>query len=167
MSEHMSVVEKYGESVNLVPLIERVREAKRPDPEIDREIMRINHTQERRYIGCTCDCCPEGKHLDLVWVAADTGKWVTTGETGFNFTSSVDVVLDAIRKRVPKYHLSTGWHRPDEHGVRRHFALLSHDRHEDRRTGPMSGRSLPLALCHAYLQAEFLELAASLEGPRP
>jgi hypothetical protein len=166
MSEHMSVDETYADRANLVPLIERIREAKRADPEIDREIMRVAHVQERRYIGCTCDCCPEGKHLDLVWVNRETDKWVTTGETGFNFTASRDAVHEQIAKRLPKYHVMSGWIAPNDQGVRQYFANLAHDR-KPRDTGMLYARSEPLALCLAYLMAEFLETAASLEGPRP
>lgn len=151
--------------VNLIPLIEMVEAAKQPDPEIDRQIMRLAHVWTHRKLGTTCwaECCPGGAHIDRAWVDRKTGKWVTTGLTGFAFTASTDAILDLIRKRVPKYHLSTGWHRPDEHGLRDHYAALTHDR-KPRTTGIMRARTLPLALCRAYLQAEFLETVAANEG---
>lgn len=160
------VDEVYADRPNLALLIPAVAAAKRADREIDRVIMRIAHVWEARHIGATCDCCPDGKHLDHAWVDPVTDCWVTTAENGFEFTSSVDRVLAAIRKRLPKYHSSHGWEAPDGNGLRRYYARLTHDR-KPRDTGLLYGRSEPLALCHAYLMGEFLETAAALEGPRP
>lgn len=157
------LVRPADEPVNLIPVIDAVNAAKRADPEIDREMMRLAYFQERRWIGATCDCCEEGRHLDLVWVDRVTNKWATTGLTGYEFTGSRDAIHALIAKRTPKYHCTSGWEAPDPHGVRRYFARLTHDR-KPRDTEFKYARSEPLALCAAFLYAEFLEAVAANEG---
>lgn len=96
---------------DLSALIERLEGATGPDREIDRELMFLTHKQVRRHIGGECDCCPDGKHLDLVWVDLATDKWVTTARDGFNLTASIDAAL-AFAKRFgfyvrlePRFHI--------------------------------------------------------------
>lgn len=88
---------------DLSELIARLEKADGPDRELDRAIMALFYTRERRYIGCRCDpsCCPEGAHLDEVWVDPDTDRWRTTARDGFEFTASLDAALALVERVRP------------------------------------------------------------------
>lgn len=98
---------------DLSALIERLEKASGPDREIDRELMFLTHKQVRRHIGGECDCCPDGKHLDLVWVDLATDKWVTTAKYGFQLTkygfqltASIDAALAFVERVLPGWRVS-------------------------------------------------------------
>ena len=136
---------------DLRELLKRVERTTVPDREIDRELMRLTHYQDRRYIGCRCwddendTCCPGARHLDAVWVDRETDKWATTAADGYEFTASVDAALALIGRVLPGWAWSVG--------------ILSHGAQAYLMSGPrakMHGSAAPtpaLALCAALLAA--------------
>lgn len=89
----------------MTDLIARLEAAEAGSRELDREIMALHYTWERRHIGTTCwdddggTCCPCAQHLDGVWVDPADDRWKTTAKDGFEFTTSLDAAL-ALASRV-------------------------------------------------------------------
>jgi hypothetical protein len=79
----------------LKSLLARVEGATGADRNIDRDVMALFYERDRRYIGCRCDpsCCPGSAHLDDVWVDPTTNRWKTTATDGYEFTASLDAVV--------------------------------------------------------------------------
>ena len=104
-----------GERADLTGLIERLEAATGPDRELDRAIMALSYTWERRYIGGRCDpsCCPEGAHLDGVWVDPATDRWKTTARNGFEFTASLDAAMALVERVQPGWNCSAINLKPD------------------------------------------------------
>lgn len=89
-------------------LFQRLEAARGPDQKLDRDLMRMTHKRVRRWIGCVCNCCPDGRHKDLVWVNRETDKWVTNAKYGFEVTGSFDRALAFKELMLPGWAWAAG-----------------------------------------------------------
>lgn len=85
-------------------LFEAVRNAPPgPCPQITERLMMLTYVRDKRSIGATCNCCPNGQHQDLVWVDPKTDRWVTDAITGFEFLADTDRALLLARRFAPDW----------------------------------------------------------------
>jgi len=84
-------------------IIDSIGSASGPDRSIDQAIMGLFYVRDRRYIGAH-ECGPADKYVPVksdVWVDPSTDKFVTTDPCGFDFTSSLDRVVQLCERVLP------------------------------------------------------------------
>lgn len=136
----------------LTDLIAKLEAATGGSRELDAELMALFYVQDSRFIGCTCDCCPGGRHPDLVWVDPDTDKWVTTALAGYEFTTSLDAIVALIERKLPVWCIvvesTPKLDHPSGNKACARIMLMS-----GGGTARIAARTPPLALCVALLSA--------------
>ncbi len=138
---------------DLAGLIERLEGSSGPDREIDRALMRVTHKRVRRWIGATCNCCPDGNHKDLVWACRKAGKWVTTAKFGFEVTGSFDRALAFKERVLPGWAWAAGDDGGEPEGRQAWARVFPWPKLQHRGSGNWNGATPAIALLIATLRA--------------